>query len=135
LSNRYKDSYWTQTAAISTNDTGAALKEIMYEIDTLQKNPPPIEELDGVKNYAAGIFVLQNSTRNGIINYLNQIDLQELPDTYLTNYVSDVFALTPEQISAVTAEYLRQEDMTLTVVGDRGQISEQVAPYLEAEDQ
>lgn len=133
LSTRYKDSYWAQTAAVTTNDTGAALQEIMYEIDNLQQNPPPVEELDGVKNYAAGIFVLQNSTRNGIINVLNRIDLQELPDTYLTDYVSNVFAITPERVSEMTSKYLRKEDMTLTVVGDRGQISEQVAPFMEAE--
>jgi len=133
LSTRYKDSYWAQTAAVTTNDTGPALQEIMYEIDNLQQNPPPTEELDGVKNYAAGIFVLQNSTRNGIINVLNQIDLQELPETYLTDYVSNVFAITPEQVSEMTSKYLRKEDMTLTVVGDRGQISEQVAPFIVAE--
>ena len=131
LSSRYMDSYWAQTAAVTTNVTGPALKEIMYEIENLQKNPPPVAELDGVKNYAAGIFVLQNSTRNGIINVLNQIDLQELPDAYLTDYVSNVFAITPEQVSEITSKYLRTEDMTLTVVGDRGQISEQVAPFME----
>ena len=134
LSTRYKDSYWAQTAAVTTTDTGPALKEIMYEIENLQQNPPPVEELDGVKNYAAGIFVLRNSTRNGIINVLNRIGLQELPDTYLTDYVSSVYALTPEQISATTSRYLNKEDMTLTVVGDRGQISEQVAPYIQAEE-
>ena len=133
LSTRYKDSYWAQTAAVTTIDTGPALREIMYEIDNLQQNPPPVEELDGVKNYAAGIFVLRNSTRNGIINVLNQINLQELPDTYLTDYVSNVFAITPEQVSEMTSKYLRKEDMTLTVVGDRGKISEQVAPFMEAE--
>jgi zinc protease len=30
LSTRYKDSYWAQTAAVTTTDTGPALKEIMY---------------------------------------------------------------------------------------------------------
>jgi len=135
LSTRYKDAYWAQTAAVTTSVTGPALQEIMYEIENLQQNPPPVEELDGVKNYAAGIFVLRNSTRNGIINVLNQIDLQELPDTYLTDYVSNVFALTPEQISETTSKYLRKEDMTLTVVGDRGQISEQVAPFMEVEEE
>ena len=132
LSTRYKDAYWTQTAAVTTTDTGPALKEIMYEIENLQKNPPPADELDGIKNYAAGIFVLRNSTRSGIINVLNRIDLQELPDTYLTDYVSNVFAVTPEKVSEMTSKYIRQEDMTLTVVGDRGVISEQVAPYMEA---
>jgi len=134
LSTRYKDAYWAQTAAVTTDVTGPALQEIFYEIENLQQNPPPVEELDGVKNYAAGIFVLQNSTRNGIINVLNRIDLHELPDTYLTDYVSKVFAITPEQISEITSKYLRQKDMTLTVVGDRGQISEQVAPFMEVEE-
>jgi predicted Zn-dependent peptidase len=135
ISARYRDATWAQSAAVTTDVTGPALKEIMYEIDNLQSNPPPAEELDGIKNYAAGIFVLQNSTRSGIINVLNTLDLQELPDTYLTNYVSNVFAITPEQVSEIAQTHLREEDMTLVVIGDRSKISEQVAPYIEGEEE
>jgi zinc protease len=131
LSTRYKDAYWAQVAAVTTNVTGPAMQEIMKEIDELQKTPPSEDELQGVKNYASGVFVLQNSTRGGIIAQLSNLDLHELPDEYLTNWVSKVHALTPEQISATVAKYLRQEDMTLVVVGDRSQISEQVADYME----
>lgn len=134
LSSRYHDAYWAQSAAVTTDVTGPALKEILYEIDNLQETPPPGEELDGIKNYAAGIFVLQNSTRGGIISVLNMLELQELPDTYLTNYVSNVFAVTPEQVSKMARTYLREEDMTLAVVGDRSQVSEQVAPYIAGEE-
>jgi len=130
VSTRYRDAYWVQTAAVTTDVTGLAIQEILYEIDNLANNPPPIAELDGVKNYAAGVFVLQNSTRSGIINVLSYLDLHELPESYLTNYVSDVFALTPEQISETVSKYLREEDMTLVVVGDRGQVSEQVANWI-----
>lgn len=130
VSTRYRDAYWVQTAAVTTDVTGLAIQEILYEIDNLANNPPPIAELDGVKNYAAGVFVLQNSTRSGIINVLSYLDLHELPESYLTNYVSDVFALTPEQISETVSKYIREEDMTLVVVGDRGQVSEQVANWI-----
>ena len=130
VSTRYRDAYWVQTAAVTTDVTGLAIQEILYEIDNLANNPPPIAELDGVKNYAAGVFVLQNSTRSGIINVLSYLDLHELPESYLTNYVSDVFALTPEQISETVSKYIREEDMTLVVVGDRGQMSEQVANWI-----
>lgn len=133
LSTRYRDAYWAQIAAVTTEVTGSALQEIVYEIDKLQANPPPVDELDGVKNYAAGVFVLQNSTRGGIIGVLNYLDLHELPDTYLTDYVSNVFAITPEQVSKMAQTYLREDDMTLAVVGDRGQISEQLAPFMEAD--
>lgn len=130
VSTRYRDAYWVQTAAVTTDVTGLAIQEILYEIDNLANNPPPADELDGVKNYAAGVFVLQNSTRSGIINVLSYLDLHELPESYLTNYVSDVFALTPEQISETVSKYIREEDMTLVVVGDRGQVSEQVADWI-----
>jgi predicted Zn-dependent peptidase len=134
LSVRYKDGYWAEVAAVTTDVTGPAIQEIVNEIDNLQKNPPPAEELDGVKNYSAGVFVLQNSTRGGIINVLSYLDHHNLPDNYLTNYVSNVFSITPEQVSKVAREYLREEDMTLVVVGDRSRVSEQVAPWIGDKD-
>lgn len=130
ISVRYRDGFWAQVAAVTTDVTGPALQEIMNEIDRLSTEPPSEEELDGIKNYAAGIFVLQNSTRNGIIGVLSYQNLHDMPDDYLTNYVSDVYALTPEDISTTVSTYLREEDMTLIVVGDRGQISEQVDDWI-----
>jgi predicted Zn-dependent peptidase len=134
LSVRYRDGYWAQVAAVTTEVTGPALEEIFKEINTLQTTPPSTEELEGVKNYSAGVFVLQNSTRGGIINVLSYLDHHELPDSYLANYVSDVFAVTPEKVSEIAREYLRDEDMTLVVVGDRSQVSEQVATWMGKDD-
>ena len=135
ISARYQDAYWVQSAAVTTDVTGPALKEILYEIDNLQENPPSADELDGIKNYAAGIFVLQNSTRGGIINQLNTLDFQELPDSYLEDYVSNVYAITPEKVSEIAETYLREDDMTLAIIGDRSQISEQVEPYIRGEEE
>lgn len=135
ISNRYQDAYWVQSAAVTTDVTAPALKEIFYEIEKLQEAPPGDEELTGVKNYSSGVFVLQNSTPAGIIGVLSYLDLQGLPDSYLTEYVSNVHALEPEDISAMARKYLRQEDMTLVIVGDRGRISESVAPYLAIEEE
>jgi zinc protease len=130
ISARYRDAYWFESAAVTTEVTGPAIKEIYGEIDRLQETPPPKSELDGIKNYAAGVFVLQNSTRNGIIGMLNFLDLHELPASYLTEYVSNVYAVTPEKVSEIAATYLREQDMTLAIAGDRGRIAEQVAPYI-----
>lgn len=135
ISTRYKDAYWVQSAAVTTDVTAPALKEIFYEIENLQENPPGDEELAGVKNYTAGVFVLGNSTPAGIIDILNSLDLQDLPETYLTDYVSTVFALEPEDISEAARAYLRQDDMTLVVVGDRGRIGESLTPYLGAKEE
>jgi predicted Zn-dependent peptidase len=131
LSVRRGDGYWAQQAAITTDDTAAALKEVYFEINRLRDEPPAEEELRAIQNYMAGVFTLRNSTRQGIINVLNQVDLHGLDDSYLTEYVSRIYALTPQEISRVTTLYLRPEDMTLAVVGDRARIGEEMAKYID----
>lgn len=131
VSVRRNSGHWVQQAAVTTDDTAAALKEIYFEIERLRDEAPPAEELRAIQNYLAGVFTLRNSTRGGIINVLNQVDLHGLDDSYLTEYVSRVYALTPEEISRTATEYLRPADMTLVVVGDRARIGEDLAKYVD----
>jgi zinc protease len=129
VSSRCHDAFWAEFASVTTAVTGPSLKEIFYEIDRLQKTPPSEEELKGIQNYLAGVFVLRNSSPGGIIGQLAFLDLQGLPDSYLTNYVKDVYAVTPEQVQEITRKYLRPEDMVIVIAGDRKQIEKQVAPF------
>jgi predicted Zn-dependent peptidase len=133
LSARKQDAYWVQNAAITTDDTAAALKEVYGEINRLRDEPPSEQELLATQNLMAGTFTLQNSSRQGIINVLNYVDLHGLGDDYLSDYVSRVYAITPAEISRVTTEYLKPDEMTLVVVGDGARIGEQLVPYLEPE--
>jgi predicted Zn-dependent peptidase len=129
VSTRYRDGYWLQTADVTTAVTGPALEEIFAEIDRLQNEPPPEEELRGIQNFLAGIFVLQNSSRSAIINQLAFLDLHGLSDEYVTGYVNRVYSVTPEDVQHIAQEYLRDEDMMLVVVGDRDQIADQLSAF------
>ena len=53
---------WSETADVTTNVTGASIKEILFEIDRLRNEPPTADELRGIQNYLAGTFVLRNSS-------------------------------------------------------------------------
>ena len=129
VSTRYRDAYWVEIADVGTDVTGAALKEILGEVKHLASEAPPADELKGIQNYMAGTFVLQNSTRQGIIGQLTNLKLHGLPDEYLTNYVKNVFAVTPEDVRQITQKYLRADDMTLTIVGDKKKVEEQIKDY------
>ena len=129
LSTRYRDAYWVQVADVTTAVTGPSLKEIFFEIERLQKEPPTEAELMGIKNYLAGIFVLQNSSRQGVINQLAFVDLHGLDDKYLTTYVQKVFAITPKDIQRIAQTYLLGDKMTLVVVGDKSKVAEQVSVF------
>jgi predicted Zn-dependent peptidase len=105
------------------------LKEIFFEIDRLQGEAPPEKELQGIKNYMAGTFVLQNSSRPGILGQLAFVDLQGLPDDYLNRYVERVNAVTPADVQQEAQKALTDDKATIVIAGDRSVIEEQVKPY------
>jgi zinc protease len=129
ISTRYRNAYWAEIADVTTAVTGPSIKEIFAEIGRLRSEPPSAEELQGIKDYMAGIFVLQNSSRQGIIGQLSFVDLHDLGDKYLQNYVQNVVAVTPQEVQQMAQKYLDPDKMTIVVVGDKNKISDQLTPY------
>lgn len=129
ISSRYRDAYWVEVADVTTDVTGPSLKEIFYEINRLQNEPPPADELKGIQNYLSGTFVLQNSSRGGIINQLSFLNLHGLKDDYLMNYVKNVHTVTPKDVQRITQTQIRDKDMTLVIAGDKKKIEDQIKEY------
>jgi zinc protease len=129
LSNRYHDAYWVEIADVTTNVTGPAIHEILGEIERLQAAPPSAKELEAFQNYRSGTFILQNSSRAGIIGQLEFVDLQGLPGDYLNGYVKRIYAVTPRQVQEMAKKYLVADRATIVIAGDRGAIEEQVKEF------
>jgi len=129
LSTRYRDAYWVEVADVTTAVTGASLKEIFGEIDGLRAAAPPADEVGRIQRYMSGVFVLQNSSRGGLINVLNTVDLHGVGDEYLRTYVQKVNAVTAADVQRMAQKYIDPGKMTIVVVGDKEKITEQIAPY------
>lgn len=129
VSTRFRSGYWAEVADVTTAVTGASLKEIFYEIDRLQNEPPADAELKGIKDYMAGSFLLQGSSRGGVVGMLRTLNLHGLPESYLTGYVQRVQSVTPADVQRVAREHIRDDNMAIVIVGDRKAIEEQVKPY------
>ena len=85
---------------MTTNVTGASLKEIFFEIDELRKEAPSAAELRGIQNNLAGIFVVQNASRPASsAGSRLSIPTASVTD-YLSSYVKRVMAVTPEMFAA-----------------------------------
>lgn len=111
------NSVWTFNADVTTAVTGPALKEVFHEIRTLQATPPGDEEAAGMRQYMAGLFVIQNSTPGALVGSLATRDSLGLPRDWMDKYVPATLAVTPAQISAA-AKNLPIDKLTLVVVGD-----------------
>ncbi|MGC1241152.1 MAG: pitrilysin family protein [Chryseosolibacter sp.] len=128
----YRSAIWYEQADVTSEHTGASLQEIAKEIRLLQSEAPSTEELKGIQNYEAGVFVLQNSTPQGIISQLNFLDLHGLDDAYLTDRVKNIHSITPEKVQQMARDYFKYEDMTLVLVGDKKQLEKQIKAHQDA---
>lgn len=133
IQNRKGVSVWYEQADVTSEHTGESLREISKEVKRMQTEAPPQNELEGIQRYMAGTFVLQNSNTSGIISQLNFIDLHGLDESYLTDRVKNLYAVTPEKVRQITKDYFKYEDMTLVLVGDKKQLDKQIKMHKDAQ--
>ena len=117
---------WVLSAEVTAEYTAAALTEIFREIERLQREAPADAELEPVKNYRAGVFVIANSSPTGVLGQLAFMDLHALPDDFLARWVTNVRAVTPAQVSEMARELIRAERMTVVVAGDVAKVGASV---------
>ena len=130
ISTRTRLAFWVETADVTTSVTGPSIKEILFEIDRLRKEPPSEPELKGIQTYLAGLFVLRNTiSPDAVIGQLHFVDSQGLSRSYLSEYVQKVMGVQPAEIQAVTDKYLLPDQMEFVIVGDKSKIADQVKPY------
>lgn len=130
VATRYRATNWQEAADVTTKYTADSVREILFEVNRLRKDPPDTKELKGVQNYLSGIFVLRNSSNQGIIQQMAFVDLQGLSKDYLKTYVQKVNAVSRSDVQRITETYLDPAKMTLVVVGDKSAIGDSLKPYL-----
>ncbi|HKS06923.1 MAG TPA: pitrilysin family protein [Gemmatimonadaceae bacterium] len=119
-------SIWMEIADVRTNATDSSLTEIFKEIDRLRTQDAQAAELNGIKNNLAGIFTIQNSSRFGLIGQVQFVDMHELGDGYLNNYVKNIMAVTPTDVRDMASKYLDPKKMSLAIVGDKKLVDPQL---------
>jgi predicted Zn-dependent peptidase len=82
-----------------------------------------------IQNLLGGLFVLQNSSNQGIIGQLSFLEVHGLSDDYIRTYIQKVNAVTRADVQRITESYLNPSKMTLVVVGDKAKIEESLKPY------
>ncbi len=129
VSSRPHDAYWVEVADVTTAVTGAAVGEVLHEVERMRAEAPDSDELIGIQNYASGNFVIRQATPGGILDHLEFLDLHRLDERYSATYVDRVRAVTPDEVRRMAQKYLGTDGMTIAVTGDRTTIDEQLAPF------
>jgi len=130
VSRRYHDAYWVETADITDRLHGKIAR------GNLRGNSAVAERAAGSHGVAGNPELSlpacsssRTSSRGALIGQLRCGPAKGWAKDYLKTYVQKVNAVTPAECAEMTAEYIKPEQMTIVVVGDKAKITEQLAPY------
>lgn len=131
LTNQVQGASWAENADITAEATGPAITEIFKEIRRMQDTAPTPAEVQGIRNYMNGTFVLGVSSRDGLAGSLANLDVLGLGADYLNGYVGRASALTAADFQAAAKRELPIEAMSVVVVGPLSSVRPQLEKVTE----
>ncbi len=115
------------STAVENKFTGAALGEILREIEALVDAGPTREEVEAATSYLAGVFPLRLETTGQIASRIAEMVVFDLPEDYYRSYRDRVREVTAGQAAEAARRHIRPAELCTVVVGD----ADAVVPQLE----
>jgi zinc protease len=117
---------FTARAAVQTEVTVPAIRELLAQLDRIRDAAPGEDELREVKNYLVGVFPLRFETTGGVAAAIEPLAVYELPDDYWQTYRQRLEAVTPDDVRQVAAELIQPERLLILLSGDASRLREEL---------
>ncbi len=105
------------SAGVDPRRIEAALEAILGELDRLQREPVPAEELKKTKEFTKGRLLLQMENSFAVASWLGGQEILEDRVLTMDEVLAAIDAITVEDIQRVAGERFREESLNLAVVG------------------
>jgi predicted Zn-dependent peptidase len=105
-------------AAVQSEVTGAAVNDLMAELESMHADGLTADELERARSYRAGIFPVNFAGPGSVASGLGDIVIQGHPDDHFDRLRAEIQATTLDQVNATATSRLRPDDTVIVVVGD-----------------
>ena len=129
LNNDELVSEFSAYAKVRNAVTDSSVTEIMSELNRIRTEKVPQDELDGIKNYLTGNFAISLEDPETIARFAINIERYKLPKDYYANYLKNLAAVSVDDIYAMAQKYIRPDNATILVVGDKDAISQKLVQF------
>ncbi|NKQ36951.1 MAG: insulinase family protein [Chloroflexi bacterium] len=111
---------WYAAAGVAPPNVEAAIAAILAEIERIQNELVPAEELADNQAYRIGSLPMSLETNGGLANVISDMELYGLGLDYLLEYPHLIREITPERIRVAAQKYLSAEQLGIAVAGPGG---------------
>jgi zinc protease len=108
-------------AAVNTEVTVPALREMLGELDRIREAPVTDDELRAARDFLVGVFPLRFETPGPVAGSLAGLFVHDLPEDELARYRGSIEAVTVADVQRVAREHIRPEGAAIVLVGDQAQ--------------
>jgi zinc protease len=113
-------------APVFADKTGAAIKEILSELEGLRKDGPTEEELALAKESIRLAMPGRFETSSDLASAIAELVVYDLPLDDYEKRLARIEAVTAADVKRIATEYFGSDAMTVVVVGDKGSVGPQV---------
>ncbi|HEY6609059.1 MAG TPA: pitrilysin family protein [Candidatus Limnocylindria bacterium] len=117
---------FTATAAVQTEVTADAIRELLAQLQRMRDETPGERELAEVRDFLVGVFPLRFETTSGIAAALEPLAVYDLPDEYWHTYRGQIEGVTPDSVRATAAELVRPDEALVVLTGDASRIRDEI---------
>ncbi len=117
ISAHVNEAYFSIATEVGTAVTKAAIDEIYYELERLEKEKPDKGELDLVKKYMSGQLLTKIDGPFNQAQTLKGLLLHDLDMNHVATMLECIQTVSRDQLQALAAKYLDPSKMTEIVVG------------------
>jgi zinc protease len=114
------------SSAVQSDVTGAAITEILKEIDKIRETEIANDELTLATSYLAGVFPIRYETADAVASGLASLVIFDLPEQYFTSYRDNILSVTSKDVRAAAESFLHPEQLKIVVAGNPSLVEPQL---------
>lgn len=109
---------FTASAAVQTEVTVDAIRELIGQLERIRDAAPTEDELAEVRDFLIGVFPLRFETTSGIAGAIEPLAVYDLPADWWHTYRDHLEAVGTAEVHAVARELVRPDEALILLAGD-----------------
>jgi zinc protease len=117
---------FTASAAVQTEVTVDAIRELLGQLERIREAAPEETELAEVRDFLVGVFPLRFETTGGIASAIEPIAIYDLPHDWWQTYRASLEAVTTTDVHQAAQELVRPDEALVLLTGDASKLRDEL---------